>query len=464
MEAFLQALIGVLTPYINRRVDTGDRNYDIAVAGFITMCLSSVLFWSYKKLSDRKFRNWLRWLRYTYWYHHTDPFEFKNHWYEYATPDEIKYISVKTPLIPSNLKCYWSVLPILRMYAVKCETSNVNIIGYHPFFYDGQNMIYVAIRDSGEYLSLCCESDTIRFANLHLYCLKLLEDMNNVPKNTKNRKIHSKTGVLGNIGTHKTFDTIFYDQKVEVLDAVTKFKEGRLYPKGISMDNKLGILLYGPPGTGKTGTISACANLLGRDVMVLDFSVIKTCEELDNVLKPEEFDKYIYVFDEFDCILDVLVSDEKKAVAEADKEDTTDWSKLLMVAEGEERKQILEMLKEGRTKQKDKSQSLNLGYLLRKLDGLEDATGRFIIATTNNPDHIHPALLRPGRFDIKLCLGNCSAKMYVDILGAFFELDDTGRATVAAAGLPVGRWSPLQTINMALTKKTLGATLEALNV
>lgn len=462
MEAFIQALIGVLTPYINRRVDTGDRNYDIAVAGFITMCLSSVLFWSYKKLSDRTFRNWLRWLRNKYWYHHTDPFDFKYEWYEYGTPEEMRDISVKTTLIPVNLRFYWSVLPILNIYVAKCKMSKGCILGYRPFFYDGQNMIY--LEENENHIKLCCESNTIRFTNLHLYCLKLLEDENNVPKNTNIRKIHSKTGVLGNIGTHKTFDTIFYDQKVEVLDAVTKFKEGRLYPKGISMDNKLGILLYGPPGTGKTGTISACANLLRRDVMVLDFSVIKTCEELDNVLKPEEFDKYIYVFDEFDCILDVLVSDEKKAVAEADKEDTTDWSKLLMVAEGEERKQILEMLKEGRTKQKDKSQSLNLGYLLRKLDGLEDATGRFIIATTNNPDHIHPALLRPGRFDIKLCLGNCSAKMYVDILGAFFELDEEGRATVAATGLPVGRWSPLQTINMALTKKTLGATLEALNV
>jgi hypothetical protein len=54
--------------------------------------------------------------------------------------------------------------------------------------------------------------------------------------------------------------------------------------------------------------------------------------------------------------------------------------------------------------------------------------------------------------------------MYVDILGAFFELDEEGKKQVATAGLPIGRWSPLQTINMALTKKTLGATLDALCV
>lgn len=63
---------------------------------------------------------------------------------------------------------------------------------------------------------------------------------------------------------------------------------------------------------------------------MIDFSIIKTCKQLDNILKPSDFDKSIYFFDEFDCILDVLVYNEKKIF---EKEPEQDWSKVLMVAE-----------------------------------------------------------------------------------------------------------------------------------
>jgi mitochondrial chaperone BCS1 len=159
--------------------------------------------------------------------------------------------------------------------------------------------------------------------------------------------------ILGKINKKKTFNNLYYDQKDEVLEAITKFRNDIMYPDSIGMDNKLGILLYGPPGTGKTGTISACANILNRDVIIIDFSVIKTCQQLDNILKPDNFDKYIYVFDEFDCILDVLINNEKKET-NIEKEPEQDWSKILMVAEGEERKQILDMMKGGKSKIKNK--------------------------------------------------------------------------------------------------------------
>ena len=42
------------------------------------------------------------------------------------------------------------------------------------------------------------------------------------------------------------------------------------------MDNKLGILLYGPPGTGKTGTISAIANMLQRDIILVSCASLTT--------------------------------------------------------------------------------------------------------------------------------------------------------------------------------------------
>ena len=262
----------------------------------------------------------------------------------------------------------------------------------------------------------------------------------------------------GHISANKTFDTLFYEQKPHLLRLLNKFKEGHMYPGTISMDNKLGILLYGPPGTGKTGTISAIANMLGRHVIMINFSEITTCAQLDAVLGVVNNKDYIYVFDEFDCILNVLTNPTNLVQKPETKQEK--WHELLAVAEGDERKEILSMIRE--SKKPNANTPLDLAYLLSKLDGLEDNNDRLIIATTNNPDKINPALLRPGRFDLKLCLGNCTANMYVEILSAYFGLSETERESVRLAQIPERRYSPLEVINTALTHSTFEETLQTL--
>jgi hypothetical protein len=263
----------------------------------------------------------------------------------------------------------------------------------------------------------------------------------------------------GTVSSRKTFDTLFYDQKPQLLRLLEKFKTQTLYPDTISMDNKLGILLYGPPGTGKTGTISAIANYLQRDIMIVNFAELTKSSDVDGLLKEEYCKKYIYVFEEFDCILDVMAQGNMSLEEPTEK---TDWASLLAVAEKEERQKILEMMRETVKKTK-KPDRIDLGYLLQKLDGIEDNNDRIIIATTNHPEKINPALLRPGRFDLKLCLGNCSAQMIEDILTNFFKGGDDLRLQIAKAGIPAGKWSPLQVINTAIVCETLEKTLEALS-
>lgn len=252
---------------------------------------------------------------------------------------------------------------------------------------------------------------------------------------------------IGKINKKKTFDALYYPQKSELISMLQKFQAGALYPAHVPMDNKLGILLYGPPGTGKTGTISAVANMLGRSIMIINFAEITTCQQLDEIMDPQKYSEYIYVFDEFDCVLDVISG--VKGGGEKKKESAAaNWGNMLLFAEGEERKSIIEAMKSGRSHKEDAP--IDMAYLLQKFDGLESAENRIIIATTNNPDKINPALLRPGRFDIKICLGLCSPQMIADILTNFYKGGEKMRAAILAAGLPGNKYSPLQLINMAL--------------
>ncbi|TYZ66389.1 hypothetical protein PybrP1_009286 [[Pythium] brassicae (nom. inval.)] len=53
---------------------------------------------------------------------------------------------------------------------------------------------------------------------------------------------------------------------------------------------------------------------------------------------------------------------------------------------------------------------LNLSGLLNVLDGVIDCPGRIVIMTTNHPEKLDPALIRPGRISKKLELGYMSGR------------------------------------------------------
>merc|ERR1711939_932024 len=52
---------------------------------------------------------------------------------------------------------------------------------------------------------------------------------------------------------------------------------------------------------------------------------------------------------------------------------------------------------------------LNLSGLLNVLDGVVDTPERIVVMTTNHPEFLDPALIRPGRIDQKLFLGHMKA-------------------------------------------------------
>eukprot|EP00615_Pteridomonas_danica_P006134 CAMPEP_0114336614 /NCGR_PEP_ID=MMETSP0101-20121206/5830_1 /TAXON_ID=38822 ORGANISM="Pteridomonas danica, Strain PT" /NCGR_SAMPLE_ID=MMETSP0101 /ASSEMBLY_ACC=CAM_ASM_000211 /LENGTH=713 /DNA_ID=CAMNT_0001468607 /DNA_START=133 /DNA_END=2274 /DNA_ORIENTATION=- len=63
---------------------------------------------------------------------------------------------------------------------------------------------------------------------------------------------------------------------------------------------------------------------------------------------------------------------------------------------------------------------LNLSGLLNVLDGVVDTPERIVVMTTNYPDHLDPALIRPGRIDKKLLLSYMGYKHIISMIEHYF--------------------------------------------
>ena len=64
----------------------------------------------------------------------------------------------------------------------------------------------------------------------------------------------------------------------------------------------------------------------------------------------------------------------------------------------------------------------NLSGILNVLDGVVDTPGRFLVMTTNHPEVLDPALIRPGRIDKKLLLSYMTYQDMANLIEHYFQV------------------------------------------
>ncbi|XP_076175061.1 mitochondrial chaperone BCS1 isoform X2 [Ptiloglossa arizonensis] len=146
-----------------------------------------------------------------------------------------------------------------------------------------------------------------------------------------------------------------------------------------------GYLLYGPPGCGKSSFITALAGELDRGICVLNLSERGLTDDRLNHLLAVAPQQTIILLEDIDAAF--VNREDSRAVKAA----------------------------------YDGLNRVTFSGLLNCLDGVASAEARIMFMTTNYLERLDPALVRPGRVDVKEYIGWCTIKQVEQMFLRFYQ-------------------------------------------
>ncbi|KAF7563391.1 hypothetical protein G7046_g749 [Stylonectria norvegica] len=251
-----------------------------------------------------------------------------------------------------------------------------------------------------------------------------------------------------------------------------------------------GYLFYGPPGTGKTSFSFALAGVFGIDIYVISLQDVNVTEEDLAVLFTRLPRRCIVLLEDIDTAglrrnpesesagekesadekgdgkEEKKDKDEKKDEDEkkdkdekkekndekekkktkktkkAKKEETDTESDSDDSSEEERRSRKKKKVTKSRGRKRGKTtnnilsmESISLSGLLNAIDGVASHEGRVLIMTTNKPESLDEALIRPGRVDLQVGFTNATGTQATELFHRMYEVARS--KTAAAAHKPV---------------------------
>ncbi|KAG7402736.1 putative mitochondrial chaperone BCS1-B [Fusarium oxysporum f. sp. rapae] len=264
--------------------------------------------------------------------------------------------------------------------------------------------------------------------------------------------------------------TVILEAKVK--HAVLRDMEEYLHPvtskwyasRGIPL--RRGYLFHGPPGTGKTSFSFSLAGVFGIDVYVISLQDPTVSEGDLAVMFTKLPRRCVVLLEDIDtaglCRPNDDENDEETEEASEDvngkvnntvKTDKEGKKSKPKKAEGstsdtdssEERTKRRRRRKRRERNMKDdkgnrgidnilSAESISLSGLLNAIDGVASHEGRILIMTTNKPESLDKALVRPGRVDVQVGFKNATSEQAGELFYGMYEVSPTKPVPKAKAG------------------------------
>ncbi|KAK6846322.1 BCS1 N terminal-domain-containing protein [Apiospora arundinis] len=180
--------------------------------------------------------------------------------------------------------------------------------------------------------------------------------------------------------------------KESIVDDVKDFIRRREWYVDRGIPYRRGYLLFGPPGTGKTSFINALAGELDYNVAMVNLSEVGVTD-----------DKLAFLLSKVPERTIILLEDVDSAFVNRTKRASDGYSGATVTYSG----------------------------LLNALDGLMAGEDRIAFLTTNHIELLDPALIRPGRVDMMVRIGEATSYQASQLWDKFYgDVDKDGKGRV----------------------------------
>jgi proteasome-associated ATPase len=198
------------------------------------------------------------------------------------------------------------------------------------------------------------------------------------------------------------------------IEAITDAVELPFLYRELFLEHRLpapkGILLYGPPGCGKTLIAKAVANSLAKKVA--EVSGAKATSYFLNIKGPELLNKYVGETER-----------QIRVVFQRAREKAEEGMPVIVFFD-----EMDSLFRTRGTGISSDMESTIVPQLLAEIDGVETLKNVIVIGASNREDLIDPAILRPGRLDVKIKIERpdeaAAAQIFSRYLTADLPLDE----------------------------------------
>ncbi|KAI4284940.1 MAG: hypothetical protein L6R35_004767 [Caloplaca aegaea] len=208
-----------------------------------------------------------------------------------------------------------------------------------------------------------------------------------------------------------------HEQKDRLLSDINEY----LHPKTAvwyanrGIPYRRGYLLAGPPGTGKSSLAWAIAGLFGLDIYCISLVDPTLTEEDLGVMFTSLPRRCVVLLEDIDAA--GLVKRDGPTETESPKE-TSEAATI-----GAEISKAIKASQAKGTKGID-VQGVSLSGLLNAIDGVASHEGRVLLMTTNFPEKLDEALIRPGRIDMKIAFTKATRSQMIELFVRMYSPDD----------------------------------------